>query len=65
MHVWRNCANPAEPIVTENQSLSEPTQGMRDAEDVECVLEKVNIHASVKWTELTKIFKKVNAQFSA
>lgn len=37
---------------------------MRDAEDIESILEEVGIDSDVEGTELTRIFGTVNAQFS-
>lgn len=43
-------ANPAEPIVTEDQGLAEPTQGMCNAEDIKRTLERVRIYVGMEGT---------------
>lgn len=48
-------ANPAEPIVTENQSLAKPTQGMCNTEDIKYALEEFNVCAIIEGTGLTTI----------
>lgn len=56
--------DPAEPIITQNQSLAKPAKGVRDAEDIECILKKVRTCFYIKWTTLAMMFRTVNAQLS-